>query len=144
MSEHSESSSVSAPRCIFTEKAPKPVGHYCQARVTGGLVFVSGQGGLVPPENRMVPGGAGAQAEQALKNISAILLAAGSSMRHVTRVTIYYTDLDRDKDEVNKAYAKAFDFRDGYKPARMVFQVAKQPIPDALVSIDAIAGVADD
>jgi 2-iminobutanoate/2-iminopropanoate deaminase len=144
MSEHDHNTPSDAavlPRCIFTPNAPTPVGHYCQGVVAGGFVFVSGQGGLLPNGGGLIPGGAGAEARQAITNITEILKAAHPrlTLRSVTRVTIYYTDIERDAAAVNAVYKEMFSFDDQYKPARMVFQVAKQPIADARVSIDAQA-----
>jgi 2-iminobutanoate/2-iminopropanoate deaminase len=144
MSEHDDNSvsdSAALPRCVFTPNAPPPVGHYCQGVVAGGFVFVSGQGGL-RSDGGLIPGGAGPQARQAITNIAEILKAAHPrlTLRNVTRVTIYYTDIEKDASAVNAVYKEMFSFGiDPYKPARMVFQVAKQPIPDARVSIDAQA-----
>ena len=124
------------PRCLNTENAPKPIGHYCQAVVAGGFIFISGQGGFLP-NGTLIPGGAANEAQQAIENIDAILKAAGVGLRQVVRVTIYYSDI-RDGAEVNKVYEKKFNFG-GYKPARMVFQIASPPVPGTRVWMDAQA-----
>jgi 2-iminobutanoate/2-iminopropanoate deaminase len=137
--EPNDINSAASPRCINSKDAPQPVGPYCQAVVAGGFVFVSGQGGLDKNGN-LVPGGVVPEARQAIGNIQAILKAAHPecSLRHVVRVTIYYSDI-RDGPKVNEVYQQMFGFADGFKPARMVFQVASQPIPGAHISIDAQA-----
>ena len=137
--ERDDINAAALPRCVNSTDAPKPVGPYSQAVVAAGFIFVSGQGGLDRNGN-LVPGGVVPEARQAISNIQAILKAAhsGCSLRHVVRVTIYYSDI-RDGPKVNEVYEQMFKFSDGFKPARMVFQVASQPIPGAHISIEAQA-----
>jgi 2-iminobutanoate/2-iminopropanoate deaminase len=125
------------PRCLYTANAPKPIGYYCQGVVAGGFIFISGQGGFLP-DGSPVSGGAANEARQAIKNIAAILGAAGVGLRQVVRITIYYSDI-RDGAEVNKVYEEMFKFSDGYKPARMVLQVANPPVSGTRVWLDAQA-----
>jgi 2-iminobutanoate/2-iminopropanoate deaminase len=137
--EPNDINSAALPRCVKSNDAPAPVGPYCQAVIAGGFIFVSGQGGL-DSSGKLVPGGVVPEARQAISNIKAILTAAHPrcTLRQVVRVTVYYSDI-RDGGEVNKVYQELFTFSDGFKPARMVFQVASQPIQGAHISIDAQA-----
>ena len=126
------------PRCIVTPRAPAPIGDaYCQAVEHDGAIFVSGQGGLTP-NGRLLPG-ALEQARQAIANVRAILEVAGSDLRHVLRTTLYFADLRRDAPIVGGPYGEAFFFPDGYRPARMVFEMARPPLPGSLIWIDAVA-----
>lgn len=125
------------PECIYTERAPKPIGHYCQGVVAGGFIFISGQGGFLP-DGSPVQGSAANEARQAIRNIAAILDAAGVGLRQVVRVTIYYSNI-ADGRAVNEVYQEMFNFSDGYKPARMVFQIANPPVPGTRVWMDAQA-----
>ena len=130
---------LALPECIYTERAPKPIGHYCQAVVAGGFIFVSGQGGFLP-DGTPVQGGAANEARQAIRNIGAILDAAGVGLRQVVRVTIYYSNITDGRD-VNRVYEEMFNFSDEFKPARMVFQVANPPVAGTRVWMDAQAAL---
>jgi reactive intermediate/imine deaminase len=93
-------------REIRSDQAPAPGGPYSQAIAAGGLVFVSGQG-PVDPVSGSIPGGVEAQTEQVLKNVAAILSAAGTSMRDVVKVTAHLADL-ADFATFNTVYARYF------------------------------------
>ncbi len=122
--------------CIDTDRAPRPFGDaYCQAVAAGGFVFVSGQGGFLA-NGTLVPGGAAAEARQALRNIEEILAKARVPLTAVVRTTIYYSDL-RDAAAVNEVYKEFFN--GPVKPARMVVQVASPPVAGTRVWIDAQA-----
>ena len=120
---------------IRTEAAPAPFqgAPYNQAIVAGELVFVAGQLGLRPGDTS-VQGDIGAQTEQALANLAAILEAAGSSMDKLVKTSVFLSDLD-DFQGMNEVYAAKVGDR---PPARSTFQVAKLP-SGALVEIEAIA-----
>ena len=120
---------------IRTEAAPAPFqgAPYNQAIVAGELVFVAGQLGLRPGDTS-VQGDIGAQTEQALANLAAILEAAGSSMDKLVKTSVFLSDLD-DFQGMNEVYASKLGDR---PPARSTFQVAKLP-SGALVEIEAIA-----
>ena len=120
-------------REVRADGAPAPVGPYSQAVVCGDLVFCSGQLGLDPATGAMAEG-AVAQARQALANLQAVLLAAGSSLDRAIKVTVYMTDLVH-FPEVNMAYA---DFFEPPFPARTAIQVAALP-KGGEVEIDVIA-----
>ena len=120
---------------IRTEAAPAPFqgAPYNQAIVAGGLVFVAGQLGLRPGDTA-VEGNIGAQTEQALANLAAILEAAGSSMDNLVKTSVFLADLD-DFQGMNEVYAAKVGDR---PPARSTFQVARLP-SGALVEIEAVA-----
>lgn len=121
-------------RVVQTDKAPAAVGPYSQAVISGQLVFTAGQLGLIPDSGTMVAGGVEAQTEQALKNLRAVLEAAGTSLDQVVKVTVFLADMD-DFAAVNAVYAGFFT---GEPPARSAVQVARLPL-DARVEIEAIA-----
>ena len=121
-------------KIITTENAPAAVGAYSQAVVAKDLMFISGQLGLDPVTGVLVDGGVAAQAEQALKNIEAILAAGDATVDAVLKTTILLTDL-ADFHAVNAVYAKHFP---DDPPARAAFAVAALPL-GALVEIDAVA-----
>ena len=122
-------------RVIRTDKAPAPFqgAPYSQAVAHGGLVFVSGQVGVDPGGN-MVEGGIAEQTEQVMKNLSAILEAAGTSLQNVVKATIFLADLG-DFQAMNEVYARHMGDE---PPARATFQVAALPA-GAVVEIEMIA-----
>ena len=122
-------------REVRTGAAPAPVGPYCQAVASAGLLFASGQIALDPATGRLVEGDVEAQTRRVLANLSAVLEAAGASLARVVRTTIYLVDLSA-FGRVNAVYAE--HFRADPKPARSTVQVAALPL-GALVEIDAIA-----
>jgi len=121
-------------KIITTENAPAAVGAYSQATVCGGQIYISGQLGLDPGTGQFVEGDVAAQAEQALKNIEAILTAAGVEPVAVLKTTILLVDI-ADFAKVNAVYAKHFP-KD--PPARAAFAVTALPL-GALVEIEAVA-----
>jgi 2-iminobutanoate/2-iminopropanoate deaminase len=121
---------------VYTENAPAPFGGapYSQAMVTGDLVFVSGQVPIDPATGSLVEGGVAAQTEQTLRNMGAILEAAGTSLANVVKTTVFLTDLAEFgamNDVYRQAFAEPF-------PARSTFQVAGLP-GGADVEIECIA-----
>ena len=101
---------------ILTADAPSPAGHYSQAVVHEGVVYVSGQLPIDPHTSEKRVGSIEEQTEQALKNVSKILEAAGSGLDHVLKVTVYVSDIAL-WDRVNAVYATFFG---GHRPARAV------------------------
>ncbi len=101
---------------IFTQKAPKPAGHYSQAIVHGNLIYVSGQLPIDPIAGEVRIGPIEEQTEQALKNVREIIKAAGSSMDHVIKTTVYISDIQL-WERVNEVYK---DFFGEHRPARAV------------------------
>lgn len=122
---------------VLTDAAPAPVGPYSQAIVHDGLVYASGQIPLDPQSGALVEGEIEAQTEQVLRNLAAVLEAAGSSLDRVIRTTIYVTDLSLFA-RINAVYAE--HMRDADPPARATVGVAALPL-GADVEIDAIATV---
>lgn len=101
---------------IFTQNAPKPAGHYSQAIVHGNLIYVSGQLPIDPMTGDKRIGSIEEQTEQALRNVSKIIKAAGSSMDHVIKTTVYISDIQL-WERVNEVYS---DFFGEHRPARAV------------------------
>jgi 2-iminobutanoate/2-iminopropanoate deaminase len=119
---------------IQTDRAPAAIGPYCQAIRARDFVFCSGQIGLDPATGELVAGGLEAQTRQVLKNLEAVLAAAGSTFGEVVRTTIYLVDM-ADFAKVNAIYAEHVG---PVAPARATVAVAALP-KGAAVEIDAIA-----
>lgn len=123
-------------KAIATDAAPAAIGPYSQAITHAGLAFLSGQIALDPASGQLVgEGDVGAQAEQVMKNLDAVLRASGSSFGRVLKATIFLADMN-DFAAVNAIYAKAFEGVD--PPARATVEVSRLP-KDVLVEIDLIA-----
>ena len=120
-------------KAIHASGAPAAVGPYVHAVEANGLIFTSGQLGLIP-ETGELPEGVEAQAHQSLKNLAAVLEAAGSSLGHVVTTNVFLDDIN-DFAKVNEVYAQYFQ---GEPPARSCVQAAKLP-KGGLVEIEAIA-----
>jgi 2-iminobutanoate/2-iminopropanoate deaminase len=121
-------------QAVTSAGLPVPVGPYSPATRTGNLVFVSGQAGKDPPTGRLAPD-VEAQTEQALRNIAAILEAAGSGLPHVLRCGVFLVDM-REFPRMNEVYARMFG---AHRPARTTVGVASLPGEGLRVEIDAIA-----
>jgi len=119
---------------IATSKAPQAIGPYSQAIRAGGFIFVSGQIAIDPANGQIAAGGIAAQTERALKNLSAILGAAGSGLERVVRSTVFLKNMS-DFGAMNEVYAR---FWTSTPPARSTVEVARLP-KDVLVEIDVIA-----
>jgi reactive intermediate/imine deaminase len=120
---------------ISTQAAPKAVGHYSQGISIGSLTFVSGQTPIDPATGALAEGGIQAQAEQACKNVQAVLEAAGSSMEQVIKTTCFLLDM-ADFQTFNAVYERYFVSR----PARSCVAVKALP-KESLCEIEAIATV---
>jgi 2-iminobutanoate/2-iminopropanoate deaminase len=101
---------------VLTSKAPAPAGHYSQAIVHDGIVYVAGQLPINPETGEKLIGTIEEQAEQALKNVHEILKAAGSDLNHVLKTTVYVSDIEL-WGRVNAVYAEFFG---DHRPARAV------------------------
>jgi 2-iminobutanoate/2-iminopropanoate deaminase len=121
-------------KSILTENAPSPGGHYSQAVVCNGLVFVSGQLSIDPKTGEKKLGSIEEQTEQVLNNIAAILKAANSDISRLLKVTIYISDMDF-WSPVNTVYAK---FMGENRPARAIIPTGLLHY-GFLIEIDAIA-----
>ena len=119
---------------ISTSKAPAALGPYSQAVVWGDLIFVSGQIPIDPATGQVVGDDVAAQTERVLKNLAAILEAAGASLGQVLKTTVYLKDLN-DFGKMNEVYARFFGEQ---PPARATVQVARLP-RDVSVEIEAVA-----
>ena len=119
---------------VSTENAPGAIGPYSQAVKTGNLVFCSGQIPIDPATNEFVSNDVAEQTEQVLKNLSAVLEAAGTHLNNVVKTTVFLADMN-DFAAMNEVYAKFFDSN---KPARATVQAARLP-RDARVEIECIA-----
>jgi 2-iminobutanoate/2-iminopropanoate deaminase len=106
-------------KAIHTANAPTPAGHYSQAIEHGGLVFVAGQLPIDPADRERAPGDVDEQTEQVLRNVEAILVAAGSGLDRLLSVTIYVTDIAF-WPRVNAVYARVLG---EHRPARAVVPV---------------------
>lgn len=121
-------------KAVHSDGAPKAIGPYSQAVEIGGAVYLSGQIGLDPATGQLVPGGVEAEARRVMKNLEAVLGAAGLGFADVVRTTIFLADL-ADFGAVNEIYGSCFG---DPKPARSTVQAAALP-RGARVEIDAIA-----
>ena len=119
---------------IHTDSAPKAIGPYSQAIKTGGLVYCSGQIPLDPSTMTLVEGSVADQTRRVLRNLDAVLKAAGSSLGEVVKTTVFLRDMN-DFAEMNAAYGEFFKEQ---PPARATVQVARLP-KDVAVEIDCIA-----
>ena len=119
---------------VATEQAPKAIGPYSQAIVSGDLIFTSGQIPLDPATQALVTGDIRAQTERVMENLGAVLQAAGAGFENVVKATIFLADL-ADFATVNEIYGKRFTKS---PPARSTVQVAALP-KGARVEIDLIA-----
>jgi 2-iminobutanoate/2-iminopropanoate deaminase len=120
-------------KTVTAEKGPKPAGPYSHAVVSGGFVFISGQG-PVDPETGTMPDAFADQVRQTLKNVQTILEAAGSGLDEVVKVNAYVTDLTRFQ-EFNEVYKEFFTHD---PPARTTVGTS---LLGFLVEIDCIAAV---
>jgi 2-iminobutanoate/2-iminopropanoate deaminase len=121
---------------VQTDRAPVPAGHYSQAVVHNGFVFVAGQLPIVPGQAEHRPGTIAAQTEQTLRNVEAILGAAGSGLQRVVQMTIYISDISL-WGEVNAVYIRMLG---EHRPARAVVPV-KDLHYGYQIEIQAIAAV---
>lgn len=123
---------------ISTEKAPAAIGPYSQGVVVNGLLFASGQIALSPETGELVGSAIEEQSEQVMKNVGALLTAAGTDFDHVVKTTCFLEDI-ADFAKFNAVYAKSF----GEKlPARSAVGIDKLP-KGALIEVEVIASVED-
>ena len=130
-----DSSSTHKP--VVSEKLPSPIGPYSPAVAFDRLIFVSGQGAVVPETGQLAGLDVESQTEQVFKNIAAILEAAGSNLDHVLRCGVFLADM-RDFPQMNAVYERMMG---GNKAARTTVQIAALPVHGLLVEIDAIASL---
>jgi 2-iminobutanoate/2-iminopropanoate deaminase len=119
---------------VQTDQAPAAIGPYSQAIRAGGFVFVSGQIPIDPATGQFVAGGVAEQTRQVLKNLSAVLEAAGSGLDKIVKTTVFLQDI-KEFAEMNEVYATFFS---DAPPARATVAAAGLP-RDARVEIEAVA-----
>lgn len=125
-------------KTVHTQNAPKAGGHYSQAVVYNGLVFVSGQLSIDPRTGEKKLGSIEEQTEQVLKNVGEILKAAGSDLSRVLKMTVYVADIGL-WEAVNEVYARVMGEN---RPARAVIPTGKLHY-GFLIEIDAVAATYD-
>lgn len=125
-------------KTVQTAKAPLPVGPYSQAVVSKGFIFTAGQIGI-DPETGKLEEGIAAQTIQAMNNLEAILVDAGSDMNSIIRINLYLADIS-DLAIVNDIYSRRFI---APFPARSAVVVSKLPL-GALVEIEAVAALKEE
>ena len=121
-------------QAISAPDAPKAMGAYSPAVRAGNLLFVSGQIPINPATGELVSGSITAEAEQVMRNLSALLKAAGLGFEHVVRTTVFLADMN-DFSAMNEVYAR---YLVDPPPARATVQVARLP-RDVRIEVDAIA-----
>jgi len=119
---------------ISTKDAPQAIGPYSQAIRANGFVFISGQVAIDPATQQVVNGDVAAQTDRVLKNLSAILKAAGTGLEKVVRCGVFLKNMG-DFTAMNEVYGRYFS---SAPPARSTVEVARLP-KDVLVEIDVIA-----
>jgi 2-iminobutanoate/2-iminopropanoate deaminase len=119
---------------VATDRGPKAIGPYSQAVKANGFVFLSGQIALDPKTQQIVEGSVALQTERVLANLKAIVEAAGSSLAHAVKTTVYLADMD-DFAAMNEVYGRYFTT---HPPARSTVGVARLP-RNVRVEIDLIA-----
>lgn len=119
---------------VSTPNAPRAIGPYSQAIKANGFIFVSGQVAFDPATGNLISGGIEQQTEQVMKNLSAILQAAGSSWDKVVKTTVFLKNMS-EFGQMNEVYGK---FLKNAPPARSTVEVARLP-RDVSVEIDVIA-----
>ncbi len=124
-------------RAVSSPDAPGAIGPYSPAIVAGNLVFLSGQIPLDPATGQLVDGDVAAQTDRVMRNIAALLKAAGTGFEHVVRTTVYLADMN-EFAAMNAVYGQ---YVSEPPPARATVQVARLP-RDVRVEIDAIAVLA--
>ncbi|HLW52162.1 MAG TPA: RidA family protein [Candidatus Angelobacter sp.] len=125
---------MSNREAVLSPQAPKPIGPYSQAVKANGFVFLSGQVAFDPATGNIVSGGIEQQTEQVLKNLSAVLSAAGSGWDKVVKTSVFLKNMS-DFGAMNEVYGK---FCKGTPPARTTVEAARLP-REVLVEIDLIA-----
>jgi len=119
---------------VSTGDAPKAIGPYSQATIAGNLIFTAGQIALDPASGDVVPGGVAEQTERVLRNVQAVLRAAGSDLSRVVKTTVFLADM-ADFTAMNEVYAKSFGT---HRPARTTVAAAGLP-RGVRVEIDVVA-----
>jgi 2-iminobutanoate/2-iminopropanoate deaminase len=122
---------------VLTENAPQPIGPYSQAIEANGMVFCSGQVALDPKSGQVVGTDVATQTHQVMKNVNAVLLAAGLDLSNVVKTTIFLKSMG-DFPKVNEIYGGYITEANGTPPARSTVEVSRLP-KDVLVEIEVLA-----
>jgi 2-iminobutanoate/2-iminopropanoate deaminase len=125
---------------VKSDRLPKPVGPYSPGMMLDRLIFVSGQGATDPATGALAGADVATQTEQCLKNVAAILEAAGSSLQHVLRCGVFLIDMG-EFQQMNAVYQRMFG---DHRPARTTIQAAALPGEGLRVEIDAVAYLPQD
>ena len=123
---------------ISSDKAPKALGPYSAGIRISNIIYTAGQLGIIPSTGDLALGGIEAESRQALDNLGAVLVAAGSSFSHVVKTTVFLRDM-ADFTRMNNIYAEYFD---APYPARSTIQVAALP-KGGMIEIEAVAIIPD-
>jgi len=123
-------------KVVQTEAAPKALGPYSQAIVANGVVYCAGQIPLDPATGNIVPGGIAEQTHQVLKNLRAVLKAAGSDLDRAVKTTVFLKSMDS-FTAMNEVYGRP-EYFGAAAPARSTVEVARLP-RDVMVEIEAVA-----
>ncbi len=134
LTHYSKQNLLNLRETIQTEQAPQAIGPYSQAVKAAGLVFASGQIPIDPKTGQFVEGGISEQTEQVIKNLSAVLDAAGTGLDRVVKTTVFLADM-QEFAAMNEVYGRFFSEE---PPARATVEAARLP-RDARVEIEAIA-----
>jgi 2-iminobutanoate/2-iminopropanoate deaminase len=126
----------SGKRTIQTDGAPKALGPYSQAIVANGMVYCAGQIPLDPASGDLVDGGIAEQTHQVLKNLRAVLKAAGSDLDRAVKTTVFLKSMDSFA-AMNEVYGRP-EYFGAQAPARSTVEVARLP-RDVLVEIEIVA-----
>ncbi len=119
---------------VSTPDAPKAIGPYAQAVVAGDLVYTAGQIALDPATMEVVPGGVAEQTERVMRNLAAVLAAAGTDLSRVIKTTVFLADM-ADFGAMNEVYGRAFG---AHRPARSTVAAAGLP-RNVRVEIEVVA-----
>ena len=130
-----------AHRGVVTSRGPQPTGSYPHAHIQGDMVWVTAQAGRDPRNGELVPGGMEGQLNQAIDNLASILDECGSSLDHVVKTQIMYTD-PADEDVMDAVYARRFAAAPSIVTAWGVRFLAAEPGTELVrVQIDCLAGI---
>ena len=123
-------------KIVSTDKAPKAIGPYSQAVISGGFAFLSGQIPLDPATGQIIQGDIAAQTERVLENLKGVLEACGATLASAVRTTVFLQDMG-EFAQMNEVYGRYFPSN---PPARSTVEAARLP-RDVRVEIDCIARV---
>ena len=121
-------------KVVQTDRAPKAIGPYSQAIVSGDLIFCAGQVALDPKSGELVSGDIREQTRRVIDNLAAVLAAAGSGLDRVTKTTVFLTDF-AEFAAMNEVYAERFG---AHRPARSTVQISTLP-RGARIEVECIA-----